>query len=60
MGESPVTTTLRWHRSSYSQSGSECVELAHTLESVRDSTNPAAALTVPALARFVALIKSRW
>lgn len=59
MGESPVTTTLRWRKSSYSQSGSDCVELAHTLEAVRDSKNPAAALTIPTLASFIRFIKAR-
>ena len=32
--------SLRWRRSSHSQSGSDCVELAHTLDAVRDSKNP--------------------
>jgi hypothetical protein len=59
MGESPVTTTLRWRKSSYSQSGSDCVELAHTLNAVRDSKSPAVTLTVPALANFIRFIKAR-
>lgn len=42
-----MTKSMSWRRSSRSQSGSECVELAHTLDSIRDSKNPAATLIVP-------------
>ena len=52
-----MTTTLRWRKSSYSQSGSDCVELAHTLDAVRDSKNPAATLTVPTLTTLLNSIK---
>lgn len=45
-----MTEPLRWRRSSHSQSGSDCVELAHNLSAVRDSKNPTATLTVPSLA----------
>jgi Domain of unknown function (DUF397) len=45
-----VTESLRWRRSSHSQSGSDCVELAHTVDAVRDSKNPCASLAVPTLA----------
>ena len=45
-----MTEPLRWRRSSHSASGSDCVELAHTLDAVRDSKNPAATLTVPTFA----------
>ena len=41
---------LRWRRSSHSASGSDCVELAHTLDAIRDSKNPGTALTVSARA----------
>jgi hypothetical protein len=54
-----MTSPPRWRRSSHSVSGSECVELAHTLEAVRDSKNPAAALTIPTLASFIRFIKAR-
>jgi uncharacterized protein DUF397 len=45
-----MTVPARWRKSSHSQSGSSCVELAHTLDTVRDSKNPSAALAVPTLA----------
>jgi hypothetical protein len=47
MGASIVIESLRWRRSSHSASGSECIELAHTLDAIRDSKNPGAALAVP-------------
>lgn len=31
---------MRWRKSSYSQSGGDCVEVAHTLDALRDSKNP--------------------
>lgn len=36
---------VRWRKSSYSGNQGNCVELAHTLDAVRDSKNP----TGPAL-----------
>jgi hypothetical protein len=57
MGEGKVTTALRWRRSSHSQSGSDCVELAHTLDALRDSKNPGVALTVPTLTAFLNSVK---
>lgn len=36
-----MTKPLRWRRSSRSQNGADCVELAHTLDAVRDSKDPA-------------------
>jgi hypothetical protein len=60
MGESTVTEALRWRRSSHSQSGSDCVELAHTFDAVRDSKNPTTTLTVPTLTTLISFIKVRW
>lgn len=51
-----MTRSTRWRRSSRSQSGSTCVELAHTLSAVRDSKNPSVTLVVPTAA-FIASIK---
>ncbi|GAB3435191.1 DUF397 domain-containing protein [Actinophytocola sediminis] len=34
-------TSIRWRKSSYSGNQGDCVELAHTLDTVRDSKNPA-------------------
>lgn len=31
---------MRWRKSSRSQSGSSCVEVARTLDALRDSKNP--------------------
>ena len=45
-----MTESLRWRRSSHSASGSSCVELAHTLDTIRDSKNPGTALIVPTIA----------
>ena len=55
-----MTEPLRWRRSSHSQSGSECVELAHTLNAIRDSKNPATSLPVPSLTTLISFIKVRW
>jgi len=54
-----MITVTRWRRSSRSVSGSECVELAHTLDAVRDSKNPAGSvLAVPALPAFLHEVKA--
>lgn len=44
-------TSTRWRRSTRSQNGSDCVELAHTHDAIRDSKNPTTTLTAltPAL-----------
>lgn len=34
------TVQRRWKKSSYSAQEADCVELAHTLDAVRDSKNP--------------------
>jgi hypothetical protein len=52
-----MTTTPRWRRSSRSVSGSDCVELAHTFDAVRDSKNPGTTLTVQTLAPFIAFVR---
>jgi hypothetical protein len=52
-----MTTPRRWRRSSRSVSGSDCVELAHTLDAVRDSKNPATPLTVPTLTAFLTAVR---
>jgi hypothetical protein len=46
------TGNPRWRKSSKSDSGGSCVELAHTLGAVRDSKNsggPVLSVPVPAL-----------
>jgi hypothetical protein len=47
-----VTTSPRWRKSSYSGQEANCIELAHTLDVLRDSKNPngpALRADVPAL-----------
>jgi hypothetical protein len=49
---------LRWRKSSRSDTGGSCVELAHTLGAVRDSKNPSGpALSVPVSA-LLATVKA--
>ncbi len=35
-----MTESPRWRKSSYSGQEADCIELAHTLDSLRDSKNP--------------------
>lgn len=35
-----MTSPHRWRKSGYSNEQGDCVELAHTLDAVRDSKNP--------------------
>lgn len=52
-------TETRWRKSSRSGTETACVEVAHTLDAVRDSKNPAGpVLPVPALTTFLHEIKS--
>lgn len=39
-----MTTLSRWRKSSRSHAETACVELAHTLDAVRDSKNPTTVL----------------
>lgn len=58
-----MVTELRWRKSQRSNSGQECLELAHTGDRVRDSKNPNGphlrfgADAVPA---FVASVVAGW
>lgn len=54
----PQTGRVRWRKSSRSGgTNGNCVELAHTLDAVRDSKNPAALLPVD-VALLVAAVKA--
>ncbi|GAA3751610.1 DUF397 domain-containing protein [Streptomyces tremellae] len=62
-----MTTEPRWHKSSYSNNGGDCVEIAanlaaaHGIVPVRDSKNPegpALALPAAAFTAFLADLKS--
>ena len=50
---------LGWRKSSYSQPNGDCVELASTLDAVRDSKNASGpVLAVPGLPEFVRQLKA--
>jgi hypothetical protein len=51
-------TLTRWRKSSYSGNQGECVELAHTLDAVRDSKNSGPALSVCDLREFLRDVKA--
>ncbi|NSC21152.1 DUF397 domain-containing protein [Streptomyces albus subsp. chlorinus] len=62
-----TTESPRWHKSSYSGNGGQCIEVAtnlaptHDVVPIRDSKNPTGpALTIPttAFATFVAGVKT--
>lgn len=42
-------TEPRWRKSSFSGNQGACVELASTMDQVRDGKNPGPAITVPTL-----------
>lgn len=49
---------LRWRKSSYSSTATNCVELAGTLDHVRDSKNPTGPVLRADLTLLIAKIKS--
>jgi hypothetical protein len=51
-------TTLRWRKSTRSGPDTACVELAHTLDVVRDSKNPTGPTLTVNTRGLVAAIKS--
>lgn len=54
-----MTTLHLWRKSSYSATSNDCVELAGTLDLVRDSKNPAGpVLSVAALDAFLSDVRS--
>ncbi len=54
-----MTSIRRWRKSSYSNTDSACIELASTLDAVRDSKNPAGpVLTVSGVSAFARDVKS--
>jgi uncharacterized protein DUF397 len=50
--------TYRWRKSTYSSTGTNCVELAGTLDRVRDSKNPTGPTLCADLTPLLAKIKS--
>jgi hypothetical protein len=51
-------TSLRWRKASRSQNTSNCVELAHTLDRVRDSKNVAGPVLRADIRQLVGEIKA--
>jgi hypothetical protein len=47
----------RWRKSSRSDSGGSCVELAHTLGAVRDSKNPGGPVLAVPVSALLATVK---
>lgn len=39
-----MNTQVRWRKSSFSDSGAQCVEASHHLNAIRDSKNPTVAM----------------
>jgi hypothetical protein len=58
MGVSMTNGPHRWRKSSYSSSGTNCVELAGTMDRVRDSKNPTGPSLRVDLAAFVTEVKA--
>lgn len=51
-------TEPRWRRSSFSGNQGDCVELASTLDAIRDSKNPTFGLRVAGVRELVAAVRS--
>jgi hypothetical protein len=51
---------LRWRKSSRSDTGGSCVELAHTLGAVRDSKNPGGPVLSVPVSALLATVKDGW
>ncbi|HEV2783788.1 MAG TPA: DUF397 domain-containing protein [Actinophytocola sp.] len=51
-------TAPRWRKSSFSGEDSSCVELASTLDAVRDSKSPNLVLSFAGLREFVRAVKA--
>lgn len=47
----------RWRKSSYSNTGTNCVELAGTLDAVRDSKNPSGPVLTADVTGLVAAVR---
>lgn len=48
----------RWRKSTRSSTGTNCVEIAHTLDQVRDSKNPAGPVLRVDLAQLLTAVKA--
>lgn len=55
-----MKTVHRWRKSSHSGQQTNCVELAHTLDRVRDSKNPNGRPLVVDVAALVDAVKFGW
>lgn len=48
----------RWRKATRSHTGGNCVEIAHTLDRVRDSKNPAGPVLRVDLAQLISAVKA--
>lgn len=53
-----MTRTYRWRKSSRSHAETACIELAHTLDAVRDSKNPNGPMLNAQLGGLITMLKS--
>ena len=54
-----MTVPHRWRKSSYSGEEGACVELAHALDTVRDSKNPGGPMLTVDVRQLLAAIRAR-
>jgi hypothetical protein len=52
-------TRIRWKKASFSAEQTDCVELAHTLDTMRDSKNPDGPTLSVDVQRLVRAVKER-
>lgn len=53
-----MTTPPRWRKSTRSSNDTACVELASTLDAVRDSKNPSGPVLDARLGEFISAVKA--
>ncbi|WP_184726215.1 DUF397 domain-containing protein [Saccharopolyspora phatthalungensis] len=50
--------TRRWKKSSRSQNGSDCVEVASTLDALRDSKDPEGPVVTADVSKFIRAVRA--
>lgn len=53
-------TVTRWKKSRLSAEQTDCVQLAHTLDQVRDTKNPDGPALIASVPSLLELIKNGW